>query len=426
MINFAKRQIKEIRSDGVEAIERKIKRFIFKLPYLLFYFFAILPVLIIRLIRPCLLVRISILQSQRIGHFSGNTELYLCERDAGINVPNGFYVDIFYMNKMVCNHQLATMWRRQLHIWPRWIMKPIDQVNQLIPGWKPHYIGNNLQMDRDIGNLLDRFPQHLKFTSEEEAKGTYGLGLMGIPTGAPFVCLIARDSAYLESYQRKDWSYHNYRDVNIQNFKLAAETLADKGYFVIRMGSIVRAALNSNNPGVIDYATNGMRNDFMDIYLGAKCTFCVSVGTGWDAIPYAFRIPIVYVSYVDLGRLNTFSTRFISICKHHFLVQQDRELSLSEIFAYGVGFSINSSDYESMGVELRENSPEEIRDAAVEMAQRLSGTWQEHPDDEHLQKRFWEIFRAAAVDEYEGKALHGEIRARFGAEFLRINRDWLQ
>ena len=51
---------------------------------------------------------------------------------------------------------------------------------------------------------------------------------------------------------------------------------------------------------------------------------------------------------------------------------------------------------------------------------------QAHADDETLQQRFWEIFPTDSVDAYAGNPLHGEIRSRFGAAFLRNNRGWLQ
>ena len=60
----------------------RVMRLIVKLP---FYILAIPIVLIIRAISPWYLVRIGGLLSHRIGHFSGNTELYCCERDARIN-----------------------------------------------------------------------------------------------------------------------------------------------------------------------------------------------------------------------------------------------------------------------------------------------------------------------------------------------------
>jgi hypothetical protein len=87
---------------------------------------------------------------------------------------------------------------------------------------------------------------------------------------------------------------------------------------------------------------------------------------------------------------------------------------------------MHSSDYESKGVYLLENTPEEIRDVAIEMAERLNGTWQEHPEDEALQQRFLELFPTDALDASNGKPLHGEIHSRFSATFLRNNREWLK
>jgi len=382
-------------------------------------------VVVIHLIRPWVLVRWGELPSPRIGHFAANTELYLCERDAGINVPKQRHVDVFFMEPPICNQQLATMWKRVLRVWPHWMLPSIRRVYRLIPGGAIHEIGDNTQQDRDVHNLLDRFPPHLKFTAEEEARGAAGLRMMGIPNGTPFVCLIVRDDAYLEAHQSKDWSYHNYRDSDIQNYVLAAEELADRGYFVLRMGAKVRESMNSSHPRVIDYAANGMRSDFMDIYLGAKCLFCISCGTGFDAIPTIFRKPIAYVNYAPAGYFNTFWEGTIGIFKKHWLVSEQRWLSLREIFTHGVGFSLRTSDYESKDIDLIENTPEEIRDVVVEMAERMQGTWRPRPNDDALQRRFWEIYSADAHDAYRDRPLHGEIRCRFGSQFLRANGEFL-
>ena len=276
-------------------------------------------------------------------------------------------------------------------------------------------------------NLLDRFPPHLKFIPEEEARGEAGLRALGVANYAHFVCLIVRDSAYLDVTQPwRDWNYHNYRDCDIQNYIMAAEALAVRDYYVIRMGVKVRETMKSAHPRVIDYAINGMRSDFMDIYLGAKCEFCISTGLGFDSIPEMFRRPIVYVNFVPLGYLHTFRKEFISLTKKHVSKEEGRILTMSEIFKHDVGFCLKSSDYESKGIELIENTPEEIRDVVIEMAERLNGTWQPHEDDEDLQRRFWEIFPTDTVDSYQGRPMHGEIRARFGAHFLRNNREWLR
>ena len=419
--SFSNRQIRQIEQGGIAVLLKKI----FKLP---FFILAIPIVLIIRLIRPWLLVRLGALMSSRIGHFAANTELYLCEQRAGINLPHQRHLDIFYLAyKPVCNQQLRTMWQRVLPIWPSWILEPIDWVNRHIPGGMLHEIGNNTQHDRDVHNLLDQFPPHLRFTTEEAARGEAGLLAMGIPTGAQFVCLTVRDSAYLAAHQpSRNHDYHNYRDSDIQNYVLAAESLAERDYFVIRMGVKVIAPINSAHPKVIDYATNGMRSDFMDIYLGARCTFCISVGAGFDAVPLIFRRPIAYVNMLPPGYLFTFRNQFLGIFKHHLDSDSGRELSLSEIFSRKVGLCMSASDYKMNGVDVIENTPEEIRDVAIEMVERLNGTWLTHADDIALQQRFWEIFPTDVVDAYEGKRLHGEIRGRFGANYLRNNQEFLQ
>ena len=331
------------------------------------------------------------------------------------------------MGEPICNQQLAIMWRRLLRIWPTLIIEPIANINLIIPGGKLHEIGDNKQDDRDVHNLLDRFPPNFQFTSEEESRGEAGLREMGIPAKAKFVCLFVRDSAYLDSYfPKNDWNYHSYRDCNIQNYVLAAEMLAERGYYVIRMGQKVLETINSAHPKVIDYATNGLRSDFMDIYLGAKCAFCISSSTGIDAIPMIFRRPVAFVSYVPIEFFSTFSDRFLGIFKHHLDAGSKRELSLSEISARGVGTQVSTSNFETNEVDLIENTPEEIRDVAIEMDERLAGTWQANSDDEALQQRFWEIYPTDAINAYNGNPLHGEIRARFGATFLRNNPEWLK
>jgi len=414
---------------GRSVLFRKMKRTLHILIKLPFYILAVPLVLVFRLMRPWLLVRWGGLISSRIGHFAANTEMYLCERDAGINVPKQRYVDLFYMGGPICNQQLATMWKRILRVWPVWLLAPISRVNRLIPGGGSHEIGDNTQGVLDVHNLLDKQEQHLFFTEEEEIRGKGTLRQMGITPQDKFVCLIVRDSLYIsKEYPGSGWDsgYHSYRDTDIDNYQLAAETLAELGYFVFRMGYHVKKPLRTNHPKVIDYATNGMRSDFMDIYLGAKCEFCISTGAGLDEIPEMLRRPIVYVNFVPLAGLHTFRKEFISLTKKHISKEVGRSLTLREIFSHGVGFCMHTSDYESKGIELIENTPEEIRDVVIEMANRLNGTWRPHEDDEALQRRFWEIFPTDAVDAYQGHPLHGKIRARFGAHFLRDNREWLQ
>lgn len=394
--------------------------------------FLLLPaglafVLVIRLIRPWFLVRINILTSERLGHFAANTELYLCERDAGVNTPKLPYVDLWYHNWPVSNRQLAKMWGRVLHVGPRWLLAPVSRMNSLIPGGEAHRIGENTQLDRDVHNLLDRFPPHLSFLSEEEKRGEDGLRALGIPQGASFVCLIVRDSGYLEkSLPWKRWNYHDYRDCNVQNYVLAAQELTKRGYYVVRVGAVVKEAMNVNHPMIIDYAVNGTRSDFMDIYLGAKCEFCISNGTGFDAVSYIFRRPIVYVDVAPAGPLSTSSSKFLTTIKKYWLRDEVRFMTFREIFESGAAYFYYSSEYERKRIELRESTPEEIAAVVLEMESRLNGAWQSTEEDETLQRRFWEIFPKQTRANWSSETLHGDIRSRIGTDFLRRNAALLQ
>jgi len=406
-------------------------RVVLRLP---FYVFAIPATLIIRMIRPWVLVRIGDLIAQRIGHFSGNTELYCCERDAGINAPQKKYIDLFYFIGPSCNLQLEIMWRRVLNIWPASFLAPIRRINKYIPGWECHEIGTNTFEDRDVHNLQDRYSPHLKFTLEEESLGQAGLVDIGIPLGAKFICINVRDSAYLDAHQPirvlannpSVWSYHNYRDSDVQSYVLAVEELAERGYYVIRMGAKVKEKLLSTNPRVIDYACSGKRSDFMDIYLCAKCWFMISTGDGLVGVPRAFLRPVVSVNLMPVGYFLSYHSNLVGITKHHYSTRLSRNLSLSEIFKHGVGFSLFNAEFIANDVQIVDNTPEEIRDAVIEMVERLNGTWQIHGDDEELQNLFWKLFPISAVDAYCAKPLHGIHRARFGAVFLRNNRNWIR
>ena len=404
-------------------LHRKIKFLslvLIRLPIKLIAFLpALILVLTARLIRPVFLIRFERLICWRIGHFAGNTEMYLCEHDAGINKPETHFLDIWYYPCAPCNYQLARMFKRVLHIGHATLLGLVDIINNVIPGGELHRIGVNTKSDRDVHNLLEKFPPHLSFLPDEEKQGQMGLRSLGIPEGKPFICLAIRDNAYLNNQTpHLDWSRHDYRDCDIQNYILAAKKLAEKGYYVVRIGAVVNEAMKVDHPLIIDYATNGMRSDFMDIYLGAKCTFCISSTMGFDAIPVMFRRPVVYVDNSQLNYIRTENPDSITIVKKYWKRDEGRFMTFKEIVESGTGTLWLSSEYEALGIDLVESTPEEIAAVVLEMEERLRGSWKSTKEDERLQQSFWEMFPKSDY--------HGEMYSRVGTEFLRQHRDWLE
>ena len=363
-----------------------------------------------------ILVRISPLFSSRIGHFAANTELYLCERKFKINVPKSRFIDVFFLENNISNYQLYQMWNRKLILLPRWPLYYIHKLNRRSANWKKFEALTN--SDRDYHNLLDKCSPQLEFTTEEDLFGRKYLEKMGIGENNSYVCLNVRDSAYLEKIGGSDFSYHDYRDSQIQNYLLAAEYLTTLGFYVIRMGARVKEKLNSSNPKIIDYATNGMRTDFMDIYLGANCSFCISTSTGWDCIPYIFRRPIVYVNVAVIGGVYTFRKTDITIFKHFWSEKDNKILSIKEIIDSKLDYLLMSDQYKNKGIRLIENTPEEIKEATEEMVELLSGKWKPSTEDTLNQKKFWDIFPLAYKDK-AGRPLHGKIQGRIASKYLK-------
>ena len=422
------RQFKTVQTGGAPAVLRLAYRLAYGLAATLMLPVSVLLLMLMRLVRPSLLVRLNPVVSSRLGHFAGNTELYLCEKDAGINVPQQRYVDLsYYAGPLVSNVQLGRMWRRHLNVWPSWLLDPVYRLNRFVGNGAVYEVGHNSNSDRDVHNLLEKSAPHLRFTDEEEALGRVGLTKLGVPPGAKFVCLIGRDNAYLQAVVTPggNFDYHDFRDVDINNFVAAVDALAEQGYYVLRMGSVVLEPIKSANPKVIDYATSGLRSDFLDVYLGAKCFFCISVGCGFDAIPTIFRRPVCYVNMLPVGYLFSFLKDSVAICKKHWDAQAQRWLTLAEVFSRGVGFSLESSDYLERKIKVVESTPEEIRDVVLEMLARLDLSWEPQARDAELQARFWQVFPVDACSPYNNKPLHSRINLRYGAKFLRDNPAWL-
>ena len=380
---------------------------------------AIPVVILVRLLRPIVVIRFGPLRSKRIGHFAANTELYLCERDAGMHGRRVY--DFFYHRMPICNQQLAKMWARVLHIYS--VNRYFDKANRRLPGWEKHWNSIYERGDVDCLDLLEHTKPHLAFTSEEEKRGLQKLQALGIPPeNGKFVCFYARDKAYVELLIRPAQEHtarrHDYRDSSISNYVPAVQELVRRGYFALRMGAAVKEPLSTDEPKIIDYATC-TRDDFMDIFLCAKCKFFLGSPSGISAIPRIFRKPVVYTDFIPLGI--DFSHRCGPNCliipKKLWLRKERRFLTFREILDSGIGKFWLSEQYEKFGIEVIDNTSEEILDLAVEMDEWLRGTGKAGEEDEQLQRRFWLLFNQ--------NNMYKKPTIRIGTKFLRQNIELL-
>ncbi len=408
---FILRQIADLKRGGFVVILKKYKT---GLKFLTKPFFTVLflPLaLIIRVIRPIVHIRFGKLITNRIGHFAFEPEMYLCEKDMKIQKQGT--LDLFYRNGSVSNTFLLKMWRREITILP-WLIQPLDWASRILPYSSNHIVPLHSHKHEDAFGLLDKLPAHLKFTNEEESNGQEQLRLLGVPAGAKFICFHARDAAYLNQIFHTSSDYHNFRDSNVQNYLLAAKTMTEKGYFLIRIGAIVMEPLEVSDPMIIDYPYRD-RSEFMDIFLLANCRFFIAANSGPCAIPTIFRVPNAFINVAPfLGAHGISRTEDLFIPKKYWNVSDQRHMSLNEIFKSGSANFLRGEQYSDIGIALIENTPEEICDLVEEMELRLNGLFKANEEDDGLHQRYEKILAKNGC----------EIRKlpRIGTAFLRQNR----
>ncbi|MFH1441036.1 MAG: TIGR04372 family glycosyltransferase [Candidatus Omnitrophota bacterium] len=377
-------------------------------------FLLALPfVVLMRVMRPVIWIRL-ISVSDRIGHGIGNIDVYLAERRAGMYPSKA--MDIFYSNRpWKCNRQMIRMWKRLIPLynfvyWIAW-------ANLKISGWEPHNY-NPPHRDRDIYGLTNDTLPPVSFTGKEDERGEILLRKMGIPAGSPIVCFHARDNSFLNAHSAiEDWTYHNHRDVDIDSYVPAIRELTARGYYAIRMGKVVKKPFLWKDPHVIDYAVSSWKSDFADMYLISRCNFYIGTSCGMDAVATFFRKQQVVLNMIPMKIAFTWSPNYFYIFKKLWLIQDKRFLTFHEMLDSEVAGYLRAIQYKKAGIEVVDNTPEEIFDVVIEKEERMRGCWKTNDEYEELQRRFWKLFKP--------DHLNRVFNARVGSKFLEQTKELL-
>ena len=397
---------------------------IFFFPFLIF----------IKLISPFYKIRLSILTSQRIGHFTEAAGLFLCEK-----IKDKKNKDIYYLHTPTCNTQLEKMVRRVFFI--RWWVRYLIIANNLFSALKLVPVTNQSFKGRDTAGLYFKTKSikeaYLPFSNKEEVEAKQFLKHLGIEDSDKFVCLIVRDEEYLNTFfpnvklkiadkEYTDWNHHNYRDSSIHTYNEAIEALANLGYWVFRMGKKVKEPLNISHPRVIDYANHDIRSDLLDIWLPARAYFSISTSTGLDAVAQAYRCPVVYVNAMTNDDFRSHD-HCIWAPKNLMWKSEEKLLTLKETLHNNF---YASEIYKEKGIKIIDLSSEQIKEIVLEMERRLTGNWRTTEKEELDQRKFINIF--TSFDRTENKygfvhAEHGFIHpeARISQKYLEYNSSFL-
>ena len=327
-----------------------------------------------------------------------------------------------------CNRQLYKMWKRVIPLFP--FPRLAIQVDQLLS----FFCGKSYRNDEikkkyescDTGTIdktafLKKIEKpHLFFTEIEILTARKIMKQMGIDNEKKIICLVVRDSAYLnKQYPKTDWRYHDHRNADILSYKKAALYLANKGYYVLRMGKYVDKQFDVDHPRVIDYANHLLRSDFMDIYLPAHCVFCISTCTGLDCVSQIFRKPVLLTNISPaFGETLMWYPCYLLLPKRIKNIKTDAILTLSKTNQIFASFSSKEilAELAKRDLVLLDNNEDELLEAVIEMEARVNGTWQETDFQKEAQAVYW------SVQKKHRPILVDDIYIKISAHFLQSNQ----
>ena len=363
------------------------------------------------MLRPFIHIKIGSIITERIGHLALNVDTFVRRKKQNPS-DRAVYILLAYDP---CNRPLLEMWRKHIRIIESFVLRSLFlEVENL---WRKTPFYEPLEMMANEYELYQETNPVLEFTDEQERDGRAGLVSMGIdPDKDWFVCVFARSSKYLEeAYPNIDWSYHNFRDADINNFIPAIQAIIDRGGYVLRVGSAEKEELSFKHPKFIEYSVHH-RTEFLDIYLMAKCRFVLGTTSGICDVAMIFDVPRVGVNWAHMGNaphgkkniyipkwiIDSASQKPYSYKTYFQRVVEDRRLSSNIHHIHQSGFNF------------KENSPEEIVEVTKEMMDRLEKGWEvPAKEDEKLMDVYF--------DSLPAEHWSSSVRTPIGLAFLKRN-----
>ncbi len=244
-----------------------------------------------------------------------------------------------------------------------------------------------------------------RLTARDRRFGEAELRRLGVPKGAWFVCVHAREPGYSPT----DQLWHSYRDMDIEDYGLAIDEITRRGGWCIRIGDATMTPIRPRQ-NVIDYALSDAKSARMDVFLCASCHWLLGCASGPIALATMFGRPSAVVNMAPLSSAYAFGVTDIAI-PQRVRLSDGREPSFEEIMSHPMANFRLAEEFERAGITLIKATPAEIRDLTLEMIERLDEGTRDTPEDDDRQQRFRALFKQG---HYAYKA-----GGRIGRDFLR-------
>jgi putative glycosyltransferase (TIGR04372 family) len=184
----------------------------------------------------------------------------------------------------------------------------------------------------------------------------------------PIVTLHVRDSGFYGDLERTT------RNADIGTYERAIRYLIDQGYTVVRMGDPAMLPIDDMvarcGRNLVDYAHSSWRSDFMDCFLIAESEFFIGCASGLWSLAIVLGTRCCNVNYFTASTCLGMNSEDLSIFKK-FRYSESRELvPLKRIMLPPFTSNPQFDELASIGVDIEDNSPEEILEAVAEFVGR--------------------------------------------------------
>ena len=245
----------------------------------------------------------------------------------------------------------------------------------------------------DLYNLIYTNNISLKFSKKDILKGESILEKINISKNDKIVTFFIRDNTYNSIIFNENNNYHDYRDCNIEDYQSTANYLASQGYKIIRMGRHTKQKILVDNK-IFDYSFSNIKSDFLDLFISSKANFFLTTNTGMETFStHVCKKTGVFSNFLPYVNLNFYKWAPYSILLPKKIAKNGQLLSLEEIFSSSLCGYINTEDYINEGLEIIDNSPDEILEATKEFIEYQNNKLNFiKGKDLELQNIFWDIY----------------------------------
>jgi len=351
-----------------------------------------------RALRPYVHIRTGwFSQGSRLGHLVIESDIYMARRAAS----HDGMTDFFGVAGNPANSFFFKILRAEMHFLPKIIIYPVHVANCALPGGHAYRVPlagrpTDLRVLNDVPAFLGP-----KVNLQNCMMTRKLLSDLKIPEDARIVCLSVRDGAFGRHILPGVPQYFaNYRDSSISTYVSAAEFLAERGYWVVRMGREVEEEIQSSHRRIIDYATSEFKSDFADIALSQRCRFAITSDSGASTLPIYFRKPLAVANLGGFTGLVQGKALSIVQFKGFYSQKHSRLLSLRELTTVGVTEFDNQHQFDALGITHIDNTEIDLLDLARDICDLAENDWAPAPSYFELKRKFEasvEFFRPGGV-----------------------------